>query len=76
MSGGKNGQTLFHRVLTARGLTSTITVDWYLKVKDVEYDVSLTENYCSTVSMRKTSSIHKFIQQILGLHVLNDHAYF
>ena len=36
MSGGKDGQTLFHGICpaTTRGLTSTTAVDWhYLKVK-------------------------------------------
>ena len=79
MSGEKDAQTLFHRVLpaTARDLTSTIAVDWYLKVKDIEYGVGLTENYCITVGMQtKISSILNFFQQILGSHVLNGHAYF
>ena len=36
MSGGKDRQTLFHRILpaTARELTSTTAVDWDLNVKD------------------------------------------
>ena len=43
-------QTQFHTILaaTAGVLTSTTTVDWHLKVKDVEYDVGLTKNYCIT----------------------------
>ena len=43
MTGGKDGQNLFHRILpaTVRGLTSTIAVDWHLKVKNIEYDVGL-----------------------------------
>ena len=43
--GKKNEQTLFYRALlaTARGPTSTIAVDWHLKVKDIECDVSLTK---------------------------------
>ena len=75
MSGGKDGQTLFHRILpaTARGLTSKTAVNWHLKVKDVEYNVGLTKNYCIRVSMQKISSIHKLIQQILGSHELNGH---
>ena len=78
MSGGKDGQTLLHRILPAMtgGLTSKITVNWYLKAKDMEYNVGLTKNYCITVSMQKISSIHKLIQQILGPHKLNDHAQF
>ena len=46
MSGGKDGQTLFHRFLpaTARGLPR-----------------DLTKNYCITVSMQKISSIQKLI---------------
>ena len=61
MSGGKDGQILFHGILpaTSRGLAS-----------------SLTKNYCIAVSMQKISSIHKLIQQNLGSHELNDHADF
>ena len=37
MTGGKDGHTLFHRILpaTTRGLTSTTAVDWHLKVHDI-----------------------------------------
>ena len=78
MSEANDGQTLFHRILpaTVRGLTSKTAVNWHLKVKDIEYNVGLTKNYCITVSMRKISSIHKLIQQILGSHELNGHAQF
>ena len=78
MSGGKDGQTLFHRILpaTARGLTSTTAVDWHLKAKNKKCNVGLIKNYCITVSMQKISSIHKLIQQILGSHELNDYTHF
>ena len=78
MSGGKDGRTLFHRILpaTARRLTSTTAVDWRLKAKNKKCNVGLTKNYCITVSMQKISSIHKLIQPILGFHELNDHAHF
>ena len=78
MSGGKDGQTLFHRIFpaTAREITSTTAVEWHLKVKDKKCDVGLTKNYCITVSMQKISSIHKLIQQILGSHELNDYTHF
>ena len=48
MAGQKDGQTLFHRILqaTVGGLTSTTAVDWYLKVKDTEYDADLSKNCC------------------------------
>ena len=77
----QDGQTLFYRTLpaTAGGTTSTVAVEYYLKVKDIEYNVGLTKNYCITVSMKKLISIHKLIlkmQQILGSHELNDHAPF
>ena len=73
MSGGKDRQTLFQRIIpaTPMGLTSKTAVNWHLKVKDIEYNVGLTKNYCITVSMQKISSIHKLIQQILGSHELN-----
>ena len=67
MSGGKDGLTLFHRILsaTAMGLNWHLVftaVNWHLKVKDIEYNVGLTKSYCITVSMQKISSIHKLIQ--------------
>ena len=78
MSGGKDGQTIFHRIpqATARGLTSTIAVYWHLKAKSEKCNVGLTKNYCIKVSMQKISSINKLIQQILGSHELHDHAHF
>ena len=81
MAGQKDEKTLFHTILlaTAQGPTSTTAVDWHLKVKDIEYDVSLTKKYCTNVSMQKISLIHKLIlkmQQILGSHELNSHAHF
>ena len=59
MSGGKDGQTLFHRILpaTASGLTSKTAVKWHLKVKDMEYNVGPTKSYCIKVSMQKISSL-------------------
>ena len=76
----KDRQTLFHGILLAntRGLTCTTPVEWYLKVKDIEYNVSLTKNYCIKVSMQIISSIHTLIlktQQILGFHELNKWSY-
>ena len=46
MSGGKDGQILFHRILpaTTRGLTSKTAVNWHSKVKDIEYNVGLTKS--------------------------------
>ena len=74
----KNGQILFQRILPAiaRGLTSATAVDWHLKAKNKKCNVRLIKNYCITVSMQKINSIHKFIQQILGYHELNDHTHF
>ena len=76
MSTGKDGQTLFHRILsaTAMDLTSRTAVNWHLKVEEIEYNVGLTKSYCITVSMQKISSIHKLIQQILDSHELNGHT--
>ena len=78
MSGGKDRQTLFHRILPAiaRGLTLTTPIDCHLKVKDKKSNIGLIKIYCITVSMQKISPIHKLIQQILGSHELNDHAHF
>ena len=73
MSGSKDGQTLFHGILpaTARGLASKTTINWHLKVKNIEYNVGLTNNYYITVSMQKASTIHKLIQENLGSHELH-----
>ena len=78
MSGSKDVQTLFYGILpaTARGLASKTAIKWHVKIKDIEYTVGLTKNYCITVSMQKISSIHKLIQLILGSHELNNHTYF
>ena len=78
MSGGMDGQTLFHGILpaTTRGLASKTAINWHLKVKYIEYIVGLTKNNCITIRMQKISSIHKLIQQILGSHELNDHTSF
>ena len=64
--------TLFHRTITT-------AVDWHLKVKDIECNISLIKYYCITVSMQKISSIHELIlkiKQILGSHELNSHTHF
>ena len=78
MSQGKDGQTLFHGILpaTARGLASKTAINWHLKVKDIEFNVGFIKNYYITVSMKKISSVHKLIQQILGSHELNDSTHF
>ena len=63
MSGGKDRQTLFHRILpaTSRGLKSTTAVDWDVKVKDRKCDVCLIKNYCITVACKKPAqSINSF----------------
>ena len=41
MLGGKDGQTLFHRIFpaTTRGLTNTTAVDWHLKAKNKKCNV-------------------------------------
>ena len=43
MSGGKDGQTLFHRILpaTAMGVTSKTAVNCHLNVNDTEYNAGL-----------------------------------
>ena len=46
------------------------------KSNDIKYDVGLTNYYCITVKMRKTSSIHKLIQQILKSHELSGQTHF
>ena len=49
---------------TAGGITNTTAVDSHLKVKDIEYDLGLTKNYCIIVCMQKISSIHTLILKI------------
>ena len=69
MAGGKDGQALFHRILlaTATGLTTTTVVEWQYRVQYLEYNISLTKNYCIIVSIQKISSIYILIQQISGV---------
>ena len=78
MSGGKDGQIQFHRIIpaTAMDLTSKIAKYWYLKVKYIDYNVGFTKSYCTTVSIQKISLIHELIQHILGPHELHGHAQF
>ena len=78
MSGGKDEQTLFHRIFpaTARRLTSTTAVVLATEVKNKKCDVGLIKKYCITVSMQKTSSIHKLILHILVSRELNDCIHF
>ena len=61
MSGGKDGKTLFHRILPATTYQGNIAVNWHLKAKDIEYIVGLTKSFWITVSMQKISSIHELI---------------
>ena len=81
MSGGKDGQIPFHRILPAiarrggGGVTSTTEVDLHLRVKNKNCDVGLIKNYSITVCTQKISSIQKLIQQILGSHELNNHTH-
>ena len=65
MAEGKDGQTLFHKILpaTARGLTSTTEVDWHLEIKHTEYNVYPTKKYCITVSVQMISSVHTLVQE-------------
>ena len=46
MSGGKDEQPEFHRILpvTAIGLTSKTAVNWHLKVKDIQYNAGLSQH--------------------------------
>ena len=56
--------------------STTAADSWHLKVKE---DISLTKNHCITISIQKTSSIHKLIfkmQQILASHEQTIHGHF
>ena len=59
--------------------TSISTLDpGHLKVKDVEWDISLVKSYCITISMQKISSIHQFnlkLQHILNSSERKSHTY-
>ena len=57
MSGGKDGQTLFYRILpaTAVGLTSKTAVNWHLKVKDIGYNAGLTKFIASQSACKKSA---------------------
>ena len=43
MLGAKDGQNLFQMILPVTNRDLTSTVDWHLKVKDIEYNVGLTK---------------------------------
>ena len=63
MAGGKDGHSLFHRVLpaTAKGLTSTTAVDWLLKVKDIECNVCPNKDIALQSAWKKSPQfIHSF----------------
>ena len=81
-NGQKDVQTYFigpTHPATTKGPPSTTAVNWYLKVKNIEYNVGPTKNYCITVSMQNICSIHQLIlkiQQILESHELNRHPFF
>ena len=57
ISGGKDGQTLFHRIIpaTALGLTSKTAKNWHLKVKDIVHNVGLTKSYASQSACKKSA---------------------
>ena len=59
--------------------TRSITALFSRPLKVKEKDISLTKNYCITISIQKLSSIHKLIlkvQLILGSHELKSHGNF
>ena len=62
MGGGKDGQILFHRILPtiAGSLKSTTAEEWHLKVEHIEYDVSLTKNYCIKVCQNAKNQLNSF----------------
>ena len=70
IAGGKEGQSLYNRILmaTAGGLSflmaTTIAVDQHLEAKHIGYNVCLTKNYCITGNVQKISSIHTFIHTL------------
>ena len=49
-----------------------------MKVKDIQYDTDLTENFFVIVSMQKSAQFTLIFKkkQILGSHKLNDHIHF
>ena len=57
MTGGKDGQTLFHWILpaTAIGLTGKPAVNWHLKVKDIEYNAGLPKVITSQSAWKKSA---------------------
>ena len=63
-----------HRTIKAK--SKTMVDPQHLKVEE---DISLTKNYCITISIQKIRSIHKFIlnmQQILEPHELTGYGHF
>ena len=63
MLGGKDGQILFHWILTApaRGLANITAVDWHLKVKNEKCDAGVINIIESQSACKKPSqSINLF----------------
>ena len=77
MSGGKDGHTLFHRIILATTMSSSKTAK-KLAFKSQMYRVQCWSYQRTSHHSQhaKNQLIHKLIQQILGSHELNGHARF
>ena len=75
---GKDEQTLFHKILSAAamGLITKTEVNRNLQVKDTEYNVGLTRNYCITKWPHPilTTSTQKSLKLLLDFLNLHQHA--
>ena len=55
MSGGKDGHTLFHRIILATTMSSSKTAkNWHLKVKYIEYNVVIPKGIASESACKKS----------------------
>ena len=69
MLGGKDGETLFHRIFraTGMGLTSKTAVNWHLKVKYIEHSVGLTRSFASQSACKKSVQFINSFNRFEGL---------
>ena len=66
MPGGKNGQTLYHSILPARGLTSKTAVSWHLKIKDIGIMLLLPKIIASQSACKKSAQFINTFSRFWG----------
>ena len=69
MSGGKDGQTLSHRIIpaTTRGLVSTTAEDQHLKAKNKKCNVGLIKIIASQSACKKSAQSINLFSRFQGI---------